>query len=323
VKVATVCLVCLLLFVAGCGPDKVEKAIADLTHQSDSVRVEAARSLRTIGDQRAIEPLIAALKDRNQRVRDSAKAALLVIADETNVDTFITGLKDPLSFVRETAASVLAEIGDDRAVEPLIAALGDIPQAAALALGDIGDQRAVDPLIDLLSRSDTAIQHTIAWALGELDDPRAAEPLVATLGGHHKWYRQRVAEVLDKLGSKAIIALFAALESGDEDLVEDVVWVLGKMKSLESAVYLTNAIVKEELGLVAQLYTVYIQKGVPNSEDVLIEVLSEHGDVRMATDFLNCGNVKLREAAMQWGKDRGLKVEYRSPMGTELRWGGK
>jgi len=58
VRVATVCLVCFGLFVAGCGPDKVEKAIAGLTDESESVREKAVFRLQTIGDQRAIEPLI-------------------------------------------------------------------------------------------------------------------------------------------------------------------------------------------------------------------------------------------------------------------------
>ena len=105
---------------AGAVPALVELVRND----SDSrIREEAAYSLESIGDTRAVRPLIAALLDLDGNVRLKAARALGVFKDPRAVEPLFTSLRDPDEVVRGFAAQALQEIGDVRAIGPLKRAL--------------------------------------------------------------------------------------------------------------------------------------------------------------------------------------------------------
>ena len=149
---------------------------------SDHVRQVAAKALREIGDERAVDPLIKALKDGNWAIRLFAARALGKIGGKRTAEPLIRALKDRNRFVRRTAAEALGQIGDERAVDPLIKALKDgnqeIREIAAEALGQIGDERAVDPLIEALKDGDWDVRRAATEALGKTGNERATEPLI-------------------------------------------------------------------------------------------------------------------------------------------------
>jgi len=41
---------------------------------------------------------------------------------------------------------------------------------------------------------------------------------------------------------------------------------------------------------------------------MLIGALHKYGNKSMAMDFINCGNMKLKEAAYKWAKSHGYKI---------------
>jgi hypothetical protein len=84
------------------------------------IRLDAAKSLGSIGDARAVEPLCEALKDGNWEVRNAAAEALGHIGDARAVEPLSAAVKD-LSMAALSAAESLGLIGSERALEVLVA----------------------------------------------------------------------------------------------------------------------------------------------------------------------------------------------------------
>jgi len=63
-----------------------------------------------------------------------------------------------------------------------------------------------------------------------------------------------------------------------------------------------------------------VKLGIPNSEDRLNQVLDQHGDKRMAEDFLNSDSAKLYEGGKAWANSRGYHIS--TGMGSHrASWG--
>jgi len=114
---------------------------------SDHVRQVAAKALREIGDERAVDPLIKALKDGNQEIREIAAEALGQIGDERAVDPLIEALKDGDWDVRRAATEALGKTGNERATEPLIEVRKDNQRDSCRNFGKIEYKRAIKPFI--------------------------------------------------------------------------------------------------------------------------------------------------------------------------------
>ncbi len=52
-----------------------------------------------------------------------------------------------------------------------------------------------------------------------------------------------------------------------------------------------------------------VKLGIPGSEERLNEVLNQHGDIRMAEDFLNSGSPTLYRGGAQWATSHGYSVQ--------------
>lgn len=78
-----------------------------LKDSSDSIRVEAARTLKEIGDPQAVPYFIEALNDLNYNVRITAAEALGVIGDESTTMALMQSLKDVNRDVRRAVKDAL------------------------------------------------------------------------------------------------------------------------------------------------------------------------------------------------------------------------
>lgn len=143
------------------------------------------KSLGTVGNKDAFEPLMAFLDDRRPRIRQEAVKALSIIKDERSIRPLINKLTDDDTGVRQNAASALGDFGSKEAVEPLIAGLNtddyDFQTFCAYALGNIKDARAVKALVPALKSSYLRLAAHAAIALGDIGDKSAIEPLTAYL----------------------------------------------------------------------------------------------------------------------------------------------
>ena len=178
----------------GLGEPVVEPLIALLDDKSNGVRSNTIKTLGTIGDKRAVEPLIKALKkDEYREARLNAAQALGEINDTRAVEALIEALNDDYKYVVEYAAKALANLGDKRAVEPLLKILkkeGSYNHKVVEALGMLGDKRAVEPLISAIMfktsdsyapRKPPQASRYVLNALGMLRDKQAIKPLIPIL----------------------------------------------------------------------------------------------------------------------------------------------
>lgn len=268
-------------------PRTVDSLIVGLRNTRYEVREQMAEALGSTNDPRVVEPLIAALIDPSPHVRYAATIALGSITDPRAVDPLIVALKDRDDSTRRGAAVALGDIKDVRSVEPLITALADFPfvrEAAAVALGEIGDSRAVEPLIVILKNTRSDVRKSATVALGNIGAP-AVEPLIAVLNDPDSQSQGYAAAALIKIRDpRAVSVLHAALRT-----------------------------------VIAPLYGFFIEWGVSDFENLLIEALNEYGDKAMAQDFLNCGNPDLEQAAKAWASRHMYQII--SGGGSNVRWG--
>lgn len=199
-------------------------------------------------EEKDVEGLIRALKDKDYLTRKEAARALKRVGDERAVNALIESLRYKswhsdyviLSTVRENSAEALGKIMDTRAIPALIQAMEDDPDEevrlkAALALGELGDEKAVDALITALEDSNWSVRRTAANALGRIGDDRAVPYLIKTLEDKDWHVRKYAAVSLGKMrDKKAIPVLLEAMDDEDADVRWKAMLALGNLG--ESAV---------------------------------------------------------------------------------------
>ncbi len=183
-------------------------------------------------EKRDVDGLIRLLKDKDYINRKEAARALKKVGDERAVDALIDSLKYKswhsdytiLDDVREFSAEALGKIRDERAVNYLIESLIEDPDEevrlkAALALGEIGDSAAVDSLILALQDNDSTVRTASANALGMIGDKTAVPHLIQTLKDGDWQVRKFAAVSLGRMkDEKAIPILIEAMEDEDADV---------------------------------------------------------------------------------------------------------
>ncbi len=190
----------------------IDGLIKALNHDEYLIRKEAAKSLKIVGDESAVEALIMSLKYGELEV------------EHTN-----------LNAVREYSAEALGIIGDHRAVNPLIKTMkedidDDVRWKSAWALGKIGDEDAVDSLIEALNDDCWTVRENATKALGNIGSLKAVEPLIITLGSDEWRLRKYAAVSIGKIGDKrGVIPLLNTLNDNDDDVSRSAIDALGKM----------------------------------------------------------------------------------------------
>ncbi|HMK50048.1 MAG TPA: HEAT repeat domain-containing protein [Thermodesulfovibrionales bacterium] len=211
------------------------------------------------------------------------------------VKNLIQKLKSKHAHTRATAIKELGKIKDERVVALLINGLADadsyVRGLAARELGDMGEARSVPQLITVLGKDDYVYPRVeAARALGKIKDARAIIPLVQALRDASNEVRDESTRALIGIGKPATDQLLTVLK-------------------------------ERNVKVVADAYYFYVCLGEPDSEPILIDALNKLGTENMALDFMRCGNIHLREAALRWAESRHYKIEERSEAVGNPRWG--
>jgi HEAT repeat protein len=210
------------------------------------------------------------------------------------IDSLIKKMQSKHPNTRAQTVTELGKTKDARVVTALISALKDtdsyVRGQAAAALGEIGDKRAVQPLITVLREDDYLyVRQESAKALGKIKDASAVQPLINALNDESPDVREEAAKALIEIGAPAKETLDRAFK-------------------------------KNDLKVVADAYYFFISIGEPASEAALIGALNKYGSKRMATDFISCGNLQLKEAAYRWAESHGYKIEEHTGSGDGPKW---
>lgn len=151
-----------------------------------SVRMEAAQTLGSFHDEKAISPMVARLSDPDKFVRRAVSKGLVALqmADQI-VPKLVAQLKNEAAEVRREAAWALGEYRDKRGTIPLAWIVRDPDFQTSLnaieALGKVGDPLAVDELLYQLKNRSAPKRAMSAWSLGEIGDKRATNAMIPLL----------------------------------------------------------------------------------------------------------------------------------------------
>lgn len=154
-------------------PNDLEGLIEKLSDQDPDVRGQAAISMMSLDDQRAIEPLIMALNDDSPNVRTPAAMALGHYRAEQALPALLDRLaNDPSDYVRPCIANALGRISGDIAMEALKEALKDqadaVRHAACWRFAHNDDRRAVDEILNLLEDPEWSVRKAACEVLIKL-----------------------------------------------------------------------------------------------------------------------------------------------------------
>jgi len=229
---------------------------------------------------------------------------------------------------RAYAANVLGEIKDSRTVEPLIDSLSDtdyfVRGKVIMALGKKKDPRVVVPLIESLNDSDYFVREKAIFALGEIADPRAVAPLIAILKGNDPFLSSCAAAALGSIkDAGAVEPLISERDSPCYIVRKEAARALAIINDEQSGDALMKFLNDQNLEIIGQvdeLYSFYVSRGVPGTEDVLIRALYRVRKATMAAYLLNCGNEQLKDAALYWLKYYGFEMK-RTGLPVRKKWG--
>jgi hypothetical protein len=203
-------------------------------------------------------------------------------------------------------------------VEALFAALNGNQDLACIraqrTLGEMTDPRIAERLIAIVkdTRAGSTLRCAAAYTLCESQDSRAAEALVTALQdqdwklvhctGRAMAKEWKSLDEAQRMRWRFTSALFKAIQSGKDG---------GKARSI----------------VLSGAYVFFIEKGIPLTEYLLYDALQRHGDLRMAVDFLNAGNLVLKNAGLRWIRDHAPNVIIRESSDSQssgrvrVRWG--
>ncbi len=213
------------------GRPAVESLMAALKDDTSQVRMNAAKALGDIKDERAIGPLVNALRACHAHMDETKTfGEALLCFDAAATEPLMSALRDGDSLVQYATRDLLIKIGIP-AVEPLIAVLIDedfsMRDAAGDALAKINTRtqgaalsRISNPTMNLLfaalKGSDPRVRQLAAKALATVKDTRAVAPLAAALEDSDMFVRLYSIEALARIGDvRAVEPLVTALKNSN------------------------------------------------------------------------------------------------------------
>lgn len=242
-------------------PLTVDMLIKVTRERTFSEREDAIKILGEIRDTRAIQPISDALLYSDwMSIRSAAAAALGQLGYEECVPPLIEALQDFEAPVKVSAAEALGKLKDERAIEPLLGLLdqekGWNSRRIAHSLAQIG-QAAMLPLITVLANpeADQALREHIAETLAdiivELPDLNVAQTeikltvdlLVAEFSNRAEGIRSYIARAaLTRMSSVVSDQLIQAFANSNQDIRDQVAYILGDSKDATLNEKLTNAL---------------------------------------------------------------------------------
>lgn len=294
----------------------VEGLVKALEHDNYLIRKEAARSLKKVGDERAVESLIKSLKYENWQseftlltsVREFSAEALGIIGDERAVQPLIQAMNEDVDEeVRWKSAWALGQIRDDSAIDALIEAMNSdswrVRENAAKSLGNIGDKKALQPLINALDDKEWRVRKVVAVSLGKLADEKAVKPLLKTLNDDDADVQRKTIEALEKMGDSAFQPLMDLFEKeenwyirtkaaevlgdiGDKRAVKPFLEVLSKKKKKDRNRFVRGRVI-EALGKIGDLRAVEALFNALDDETLFVRQKAEEALLKIRSEYAN------------------------------------
>jgi HEAT repeat protein len=241
----------------------VDGLIEALNHEDIIIVKEAARALKYVGDERAVDALIQSLELYDDEsnftiatsIRTFSAEALGIIVDLRAEVPLIRSLNDKSSEVRAAAAESLGKLGDDTAEESLVFILendtnADVRKHAASALGSVGHEDAVESLIGSLSDKEWPVRKNAVIALGKLGDKRALKPILKALDDEDTDVKRQAIHALEKMKKEAFKPLLKKLYDvnwQNRSIAAEALGRLGDRRAVEPlSKALSNSRVRDE-----------------------------------------------------------------------------
>lgn len=194
---------------------RLHELLAD--ESSPLIEVQIAYALARAGDEKGLEVLVGSLRNRQRDVKLDAARSLVQLGDDRGADQ----LRGMLSYkhYRIGAAGLLARLGDDKGFDLLRGERAgsrnshEIVMRATVALGTAGDQEVAPDLVEILS--DGRYQVGAAHALAALGNEAALPSLTQQLDIDA--FRVQAALGLRRMKAEVDLApLASALHAGNE-----------------------------------------------------------------------------------------------------------
>jgi HEAT repeat protein len=221
-----------------------------------------------------------------------------------SVDSLLDFVKSPNTCY--PAADALAATKDPRIIEPLLVlfqtpyAGPPVPPGGVMGgMAGTGGGQATAPR--------PVCYQAIMHALSATDDPRVIGPIVQYIK-IGPILRDGVPGELFHFGRLAIPALMPLLHDPDPLTRQIAAEALSRIDDPAVKTALLTALKERDLAVIRGAYQFYVSLGQPGSEDALAESLDRYPDQAMAEYFLNCGDVKLEDAARLWGTKQRWKI---------------
>ena len=212
------------------------KLIEALQDNDPSIGIAAAEALGNLQTPAAILPLAACLNQTNELLITTAVQAL---ARLEHPDT-ITPLTAALRLEQTEAQSIAINALGAMKATGAIPTLGElIPSATTqqkrliiTAFEEIASPAAAPYLISQLEQGTPALQAASAQALGQTGGEGAVDALIKTLASDNPAAAQAALTALIKIGKEAVQPLIQALRSESQQMREQTLTILRKMKAI-------------------------------------------------------------------------------------------
>ena len=176
------------------------RLVAGLQAESPAIRAEAAFTLGTLGDRRAVPHLIKTLGDATAHVRAMAILSLGQLGDRSAVDAILPALADTHVNSREKAIAALGLLGGRKAIDGLMPLLDnddpDIRGQAAIALGTTRSKRCIKPLAGALTDPNSSVRASACKGLGYFNERSIIAPLEKRIEDEQQVVRTAALEAL-------------------------------------------------------------------------------------------------------------------------------
>ena len=205
-------------------------------HGDPYKRLIAIKNLNPGEGEEIANALIEALKDNNKGVRIEAAITLGSHNDKRAIKIIIEAAeKAEEPGTREKAIALLGKFGDPKAIYALIKALEDkdpdVREAAIENLGKFNDPRIVDPLLERLTEEDPYMWGKIVDILAKTEDRRILKPFIDIFEKCNEEDLQvRLLSILKAYDDPILISFYTGLLLHDSSAIKiEVMKILGEM----------------------------------------------------------------------------------------------
>ena len=229
------------------GKTAYEPVVAALNRGDVTMRGNAVRALRGIGDKRALEHIIPLANDKDRKVRYETVRALREFEDPKSIDALAVLVRDEDEEIRIQAVRALRELGGVRTLPALRLALGDssteVRIQAVRALREMGHDDAVRALIPVLGDGDNEVRIQAVRALRENMIPEAIEALKTVLDDDDREVKLNAVRALREYSRNGTAeAIAPLLKDGDVEVRLEAIRALREKNDSSTLPYIVGAL---------------------------------------------------------------------------------